>query len=266
MYRLLSLFLLGLSCMGLNAQNHPGHSHNDYEQIRPLEAALDNGFRSVEVDIFIHKGRVVVSHIPLGLRLKGDIETLYFKPLQERIRRNGGTVYSNDSTTFIIYLDCKNGGNHWTELRKIMDRYKEMFMKWEGDKVVEWGPVEILIDGRENEVLAESPRWANIQKGLGEYANQLSAVIQPRLNGPLRSVIKWKGNTDISMEDSLALQAVIDSAHAKGRGLRLYAATNKIKVWKTLLDMGVDWINVDQLGKFNRFYEKYRLDAGKKEE
>src|SRR6188474_618057 len=37
-------------------------SHNDYRRKRPLSDALDNGFRYVEADVYLRKGKLVVAH------------------------------------------------------------------------------------------------------------------------------------------------------------------------------------------------------------
>ena len=38
------------------------HSHNDYEHDRPLLDALDHGFTSIEADIFLFEGQLLVTH------------------------------------------------------------------------------------------------------------------------------------------------------------------------------------------------------------
>ena len=38
------------------------HSHNDYEHDRPLLDALDHGFKSIEADIFLFEGQLLVTH------------------------------------------------------------------------------------------------------------------------------------------------------------------------------------------------------------
>ena len=79
-----------------------GHSHNDYTRSRPLYEALEQGFLSLEIDVFLHKNRLVVSHVPLGLGFKKDLETLYLKPLQEIVAKNAGMVWPEDSTQLIL--------------------------------------------------------------------------------------------------------------------------------------------------------------------
>jgi hypothetical protein len=40
------------------------HAHNDYEHDRPLFDALDHRFKSVEADIWLVDGKLVVAHDP----------------------------------------------------------------------------------------------------------------------------------------------------------------------------------------------------------
>ena len=44
------------------------HAHNDYEHKRPLFDALDRGFCSIEADIYLVGGELLVGHTPLDLR------------------------------------------------------------------------------------------------------------------------------------------------------------------------------------------------------
>ncbi|MEO1437111.1 MAG: hypothetical protein AAFV80_16335, partial [Bacteroidota bacterium] len=44
-----------------------GHAHNDYERDQPLHEALEFGFPSIEIDLFLHKGSIKVAHYSVGL-------------------------------------------------------------------------------------------------------------------------------------------------------------------------------------------------------
>ncbi|HET6325009.1 MAG TPA: hypothetical protein VFG04_09940, partial [Planctomycetaceae bacterium] len=51
--------------LGLAAEPTPlirAHAHNDYEHKRPLFDALDQGLCSVEADIFLVDGQLLVGH------------------------------------------------------------------------------------------------------------------------------------------------------------------------------------------------------------
>ena len=71
-----------------------GHSHNDYLNPSPLQTALKNGIRSIEIDVFPPgkegKGGCRVAHTRMDLRWGvRDIGVMYVEPLKEYIESNG---------------------------------------------------------------------------------------------------------------------------------------------------------------------------------
>src|SRR4051794_2449732 len=60
------------------------HAHNDYEHARPLLDALDNGFCSVEADIHLVDGKLLVAHDRAHVRPDRTLQSLYLDPLRER--------------------------------------------------------------------------------------------------------------------------------------------------------------------------------------
>src|SRR5437016_4155385 len=69
------------------------HAHNDYEHARPLLDALEHGFCSVEADIWLVDGKLLVAHDLDKVKPERTLQALYLDPLRERVRRNGGRVY-----------------------------------------------------------------------------------------------------------------------------------------------------------------------------
>ena len=67
------LFVLLLIANFCRAQVIPlshGHAHNDYVHARPLFEALESGFTSIEIDVYLYKGELKVSHLAVGLDKK----------------------------------------------------------------------------------------------------------------------------------------------------------------------------------------------------
>src|SRR5882724_1755773 len=83
------------------------HAHNDYEHKRPLLDALDNGFCSVEADIFLVDGELLVGHNRKDLKPERTLEKLYLDPLRERAKANGGKVYPGGPAVFLL-IDVKS--------------------------------------------------------------------------------------------------------------------------------------------------------------
>ena len=62
------------------------HAHNDYLHDRPLLDALDHGFCSVEADIFLVDGELLVAHTRSELSKERTLKKLYLNPLRERVK------------------------------------------------------------------------------------------------------------------------------------------------------------------------------------
>lgn len=69
------------------------HAHNDYEHDRPLHDALDHGFTSVEADVYLVDGELLVAHDPWDVRPERSLRSLYLDPLRERVHAGHGSVY-----------------------------------------------------------------------------------------------------------------------------------------------------------------------------
>ena len=78
------------------------HAHNDYEHKRPLLDALDHGFCSVEADVFLIDGKLLVGHNRWFLKSEQTLQSLYLDPLRERIHKNGGRVYPQVPTILLL--------------------------------------------------------------------------------------------------------------------------------------------------------------------
>ena len=63
------------------------HAHNDYEHERPLLDALSHGFTSVEADIYLVGGELLVAHDPEDVVPGRTLQNLYLDPLARRVRR-----------------------------------------------------------------------------------------------------------------------------------------------------------------------------------
>src|SRR5438552_17864850 len=104
---LISLFMLAiwlsLGSLSLNAAVSPetnspppltrAHAHNDYEHTRPLRDALDHGFCSIEADVWLVDGKLLVAHDRGKVKPDRTLQALYLDPMRERVRRNGGRLY-----------------------------------------------------------------------------------------------------------------------------------------------------------------------------
>src|SRR5437660_662562 len=102
------------------------HAHNDYEHPRPLLDALEHGFCSVEADIYLVDGQLLVAHDRDKVSPTRTLRSLYLDPLRERVRKNGGRVFPNGPEVTLL-IDVKSEAEEtYMALRKILEQYAEM--------------------------------------------------------------------------------------------------------------------------------------------
>src|SRR5690242_16456677 len=83
------------------------HAHNDYEHPRPLFDALDQGFCSIEADIWLVDGQLLVAHDRKKVNPERTLQALYLSPLQKLIQQNGGGLYPGGPTCTLL-IDIKS--------------------------------------------------------------------------------------------------------------------------------------------------------------
>jgi hypothetical protein len=73
----------------------------------PLLDALEQGFCSVEADIYLVNGALLVAHDRDKVKPDRTLLSLYLDPLRKRVRENGGKVYRNGRSSFLL-IDVKS--------------------------------------------------------------------------------------------------------------------------------------------------------------
>lgn len=240
------------------------HAHNDYKHRRPLTDALENGFFSIEADVFYENGLFVVAHTKAGIRKKNTLEKLYLQQLADRITANNGRVYADGPLEFELMIDLKGSWNiaQLDSLSRLIARYEKSVTVFR-DGVKTAGAVKIVLSGSGAKYMAAefNPRYFSVDGSFSDFHSKLDSNIICRTSASFRSFTTWRGIGKMNEFDQKKLRELVSGAHMSGRKIRFWAATNKRKVWKELLDAGVDWISVDKLKKFRKFYLEYSGDS-----
>jgi len=254
------ILLILFSVFKLSAQTpilDCGHSHNDYTHEHPLFDALSFGYKSIEIDVWLHDGKLKVDHNGTGLDSKKDIEELYFLPIIERIKAHGGWVYDGDTTPTIFMVEFKNDPEAcYTVLKQLIAKHQSLFC----DRMGHGGPIKLLITGHRP--------WQSLRRGnelyitadgdISQSADSMPPHILERVSDPYASHFTWKGHGIMPKAQRAKLDSMVKLAHDHGRQIRFYGMPQDENVWRTLLEAGVDWINVDELARFATFYKEYQ--------
>jgi hypothetical protein len=139
----------------------PVHSHNDYTRRIPLFEALASGCISVEADIHLKGGDLLIGHTSKDLRSSANLRRMYLEPLQRMLEgRNAqppakdgarrGIFDSDPDQTLVILIDQKSAGpqtfaNLHMQLQPLRDL--DYLTYWNGtDKVIR--PLTIVASGK----------------------------------------------------------------------------------------------------------------------
>jgi hypothetical protein len=230
------------------------HAHNDYEHKRPLWDALDHGFCSVEADIFLVDGELLVGHERKDLRPERTLEKLYLEPLRQRVRANGGRVYPGGPTIFLL-IDVKTDAKTtYAALAKVLARYDDMLSVARKGKFEPRAVTAVVSGNRaQDSIASEEVRYVGIDGRPPDLDATLPAHLMPWISAPWRSLFRWQGEGPMPPEERARLQEFVSKAHRHGRLVRFWATPESPALWKELLTAGVDLINTDKLDELQHF-------------
>ncbi len=230
------------------------HAHNDYEHKRPLLDALDHGFCSVEADIYLVDGALLVAHNRRDVKPERTLEALYLDPLLARVRENGGRVY-RDGPPFTLLVDIKaDGVRAYEVLAERLPKYAEMLTVARDGKL-QPGAVTIVISGDRamDRIAADQVRYVGIDGRMSDLDATTPVDLMPLVSDSWMSHFRWRGKGDIPAEEKTKLRDFVAKAHAKGRRVRFWAIPANRAVWSELSDAGVDLINTDDLAGLEQY-------------
>ncbi len=230
------------------------HAHNDYRHPRPLLDALDRGFASVEADIHLVDGALLVAHDRAEAKPGRTLQSLYLDPLRERAKANGGRVVAGDRPFFLL-VDVKSAATAtYTVLDKVLAGYSELLSVTRGGKFTP-GAVTVVVSGaRDRAAMArQEVRYAGEDGRPEDLDSDIPAERMPWVSGNWLPVGRWGGTGPMPAGLGEKLREMAGKAHARGRLLRFWATPEREAVWAELLAAGVDLIGTDDLDRLKAF-------------
>jgi hypothetical protein len=206
------------------------HSHNDYWRPRPLVDALDHGFTSVEADIFLVDDQLLVGHARGELRADKTLETLYLKPLAQRVRENDGHVFP-ESERFLLLVDIKTDAKPtYDKLSETLSKYAEMLTTVDHGKV-RAGAVTVVVSGNRpsaEELAAADVRYASLDGRTSDLDSKLPAHVMPMISDNWTSQFTWRGDGPMPAAQRAKLRDIVTKAHAAGRIVRFWGTPENV--------------------------------------
>jgi hypothetical protein len=257
--RFLVLVLLAGGCAVNRVTPLPNaHAHNDYLHPRPLHDALSHGFASVEADVHLVNGELYVSHDAPDTARAGTLRELYLEPLRRRVARHRGAVYPGSGEPLLLLVDLKTDAEAtYAVLRKQLWAYRDLLVRTEGN-AVQPGPVRVVLSGNRPTatVRGETTQLVGIDGRPADLDSAVQASLMPLISYNYTHLVKWNGVGEMPAAERETLQTLAGRTHAQGKKLRLWATPEDERVWQALRDVGVDYLNTDQLERLQRFLQR----------
>ncbi|RME96170.1 MAG: hypothetical protein D6766_01390 [Verrucomicrobia bacterium] len=231
------------------------HAHNDYEHPRPLLDALEQGFGSVEADIHLVDGQLLVAHDRRQTRPDRTLESLYLAPLRERILAHGGRVHP-DAPEFFLLIDFKSDAETtWPVLRELLRRYEGICTRFGPGDRIQTNALTIILSGNSPRALLakERVRLAAIDGRPPDLEANPPVSLVPWISESWGRLFRWRANGPFPPDEAERLRRFVEQAHAQGRRVRFWGVPDHPIAWQVLWDAGVDWINTDRLADLHRF-------------
>lgn len=251
MNKFIALLILVLPVV-VNAQ--PGnystlnaHSHNDYEKEKPFWAAWEEGFGSIEADVFLVNDRIVVAHDTSQLKRNWSFDSLYLKPLAKCIENNKGAVYRDKKKTLQLLIDLKTPADPL--LPKLISQIQQY------PSLVNNPSLKVVITGSRPapELYTSFPGWVYFDGELSVSYTDAQLKRIEMLSDNFANYSTWKGAGRISAAELETVQAAIKKAHAANKKVRFWNAPDSVNSWTSFISLGVDYINTDKIKPMGQF-------------
>lgn len=226
------------------------HSHNDYNQRTPYFQAYAEQFGSMEADVHLRNGALIVAHDSDQVIMNNTLAKLYLDPIVNTINQNRGFIYSDKNRQLQLLIDLK------TEPVSTLDALIRLLKKY--PSIIKNKSVKIVITGNkpaENRFINyPSFIWFDCDAGKIHSTAALTKIAM--LSEAFDDHSKWDGNGTIPDSAKEAVTAMVTRAHRLRKPIRFYAAPDQPNAWLTMQQLKVDYINTDHIEMLGDFLRR----------
>jgi alkaline phosphatase len=209
-------------------------AHNDYEKPKPFYRAFELRAAYIEADIFLEDGKLLVAHTKRETDRSKTLESMYLKPLSQRL---------NEIYGLHLMIDLKTEGTATLNaLVNVLEGFPELI---KNDKLF------IVISGS----YPPPSDWNN-------YPSYIWFDGRPKIDYTKGQVDRLKlVSTSYPGNDPKKIEEVIDFAHTLGKPVRFWAAPDNEEGWRRLVKSGVDILNTDNIEALSQLIPVLRSES-----
>ncbi len=239
------------TAFGQNYTPSNAHSHNDYENPIPFFTAYDQGFGSIEADIFYFNDSLFVGHTFGDIQKKRTLQAFYLDPLKNKLNANHGYPYADSTLPLQILIDIK------TDPIKTIRKLVEILNTY--TSIINAGKIKIVITGnrpKPNE-FANYPNYIYFDGDLDKTYSATELAKIGLFSADFTNYSKWNGKGIMVKTDREKIDSIITGTHQKGKKIRFWASPDYLNVWQQFIKMKVDFINTDHIVALGQFLKNW---------
>ena len=230
------------------------HSHNDYDRTVPFYEAYSQHCTSIEADVFLQDGEILVAHNRKDVKAERSLRSMYIEPIVRIFRENGGKMWKGSDDILQLMVDLKTGES-LPGVVALAEEFPDVFCTENG--------VRIVITGArpEPEDFDKWPSWlwfdGDFKDGKIPYTpDQLKRIAL--ISTDFRDFARhWNGKGRMVKNEMAAVTGAIEAAHAVGKPIRFWDAPEGTTAYFTLHRLGVDYFNTDHPAKCALFFDDW---------
>ena len=249
---LVIILLLLTCCIVTNGQAKVytagnAHAHNDYLNKRPFYDAYNNGFGSIEADVFPREGKLLVAHSKNEINPAKTLIQLYLIPLYTEMT-------SGKRRNIILLIDIKE--DYKKTLALLSNELEPLKPFLSIDHTAK--AITIIISGERPPPgeFAEYPLFIFFDSDLEHKYSEKAWDRVALVSLPFNKLSPWKGDKEPAENELEAVRKLVDSVHLAGKAIRFWAAPDNALSWKWQQALQVDLIGTDKISELSTFLKK----------
>lgn len=243
-------------CIGMQAQvSMLIHSHNDYTRDVPFWEAYSAKVSSIEADVFLKGGTLLVGHESENLTADRTFAKMYLEPIVTVFRSNGGMAWKNSAERLQLMVEIKSEtAPAMRKLVSMLKKYPDVF-----NPAVNPEAVRVVITGNvpAPEDFEKYPAWIGFDglPGVDYTPGQLERVAL--FSTDFSNYSTWNGKGAFLPAEYRAVEELVGRIHSLGKPLRFWNAPEGVTVYYSFWNMGVDYINTDNPAVCAAFFSDF---------
>lgn len=255
----------------------PVHSHNDYWRDIPMLTALSYGCSSIEADVWLVNGTLLIGHDVASLTANRTFSSLYIEPLvailDQKNPTNQYTVFAKSTLNYSerngvfdtdaglslnLLVDVKtNGLETWPYVVSALEPLRRKgYLSFVNASDTSRSSRQVTVIGTGNTplnyLLARPTRDYFFDAPLANLNSTFVPTLSPIASMSFKANIGWNGKQNITDAQQEKIVSLVTQAQSMGLKTRMWESPlwpiyARDAVWRKQIELGVDYVNADDL-------------------